>query len=71
LADGQAFLAAGGISGVISIWNLEKRKLQAVIKGAHESAVSSLQFLVNEPVLLSAGTDNSLKVPPSGHETLY
>ncbi|CAK9880713.1 unnamed protein product [Sphagnum jensenii] len=60
--DGQAFLAAGGISGVISIWNLEKRKLQAVIKGAHESAVSSLQFLANEPVLLSAGTDNSLKM---------
>jgi U3 small nucleolar RNA-associated protein 21 len=47
---------------VISIWNLEKRKLQAVIKGAHESAVSSLQFLANEPVLLSAGTDNSLKM---------
>ncbi|KAJ6699672.1 WD REPEAT-CONTAINING PROTEIN 36 [Salix purpurea] len=28
--DGQPLLASGGSSGVISIWNLEKRKLQSV-----------------------------------------
>ena len=61
-ADGQPFLAAGGATGVISIWNLEKRKLQALIEDAHISAVNSLYFLVREPVLLSSGSDNSLKV---------
>lgn len=61
-ADEQPFLAAGGATGVISIWNLEKRKLQAVIEDAHISAVNSLHFLASEPVLLSSGSDNSLKV---------
>ena len=61
-ADGQPFLATGGATGVISIWNLEKRKLQAVIEDAHISAVNSLHFLASEPVLLSSGSDNSLKV---------
>ena len=61
-ADGQPFLAAGGATGVISIWNLEKRKLQALIEDAHISAVNSLHFLASEPVLLSSGSDNSLKV---------
>ncbi|BBN05516.1 U3 small nucleolar RNA-associated protein 21 [Marchantia polymorpha subsp. ruderalis] len=60
--DGQPFLAAGGSSGVISIWDLQKRKLQAVIKDAHDGTVSSLQFFANEPVLLSGSVDNSLKM---------
>lgn len=60
--DGQPFLAAGSAAGVISIWNLEKRKLQAVIEDAHISSVCSLHFLANEPVLLSGGADNSLKM---------
>ncbi|KAI5080871.1 hypothetical protein GOP47_0004054 [Adiantum capillus-veneris] len=60
--DGQPILAAGGSSGVISIWNLEKQKLQGVIKDAHESAVCALYFLSNEPVLLSAAADNSIKM---------
>lgn len=60
--DGQPFLAAAVSTGVISIWNLEKRKLQAVVEDAHSSEIRSLQFLAGEPVLLSAGADNSLKM---------
>ncbi|KAL4561932.1 hypothetical protein LXL04_034116 [Taraxacum kok-saghyz] len=37
--DGQPLLASGGSSGVISIWNLEKRRLQSVIRDAHDSSV--------------------------------
>ncbi|CAN1224039.1 U3 small nucleolar RNA-associated protein 21 homolog [Linum grandiflorum] len=59
--DGQPLLASGGSSGVISIWNLEKRRLQSVIGEAHDSAVVSLHFFANEPVLMSAAADNSLK----------
>lgn len=60
--DGRPLLASGGSSGVISIWNLNKRRLQSVIRDAHDSSVISLNFLANEPVLMSASADNSLKV---------
>ncbi|XP_022996501.1 U3 small nucleolar RNA-associated protein 21 homolog [Cucurbita maxima] len=61
-SDGQPLLASGGSSGVISIWNLEKRRLQSVIREAHDSSIVSLHFLANEPVLMSSSTDNSIKM---------
>ncbi|KAL3567147.1 hypothetical protein D5086_032562 [Populus alba] len=60
--DGQPLLASGGSSGVISIWNLEKRKLQSVVREAHDSSILSLHFLANEPVLMSSSADNSIKM---------
>ncbi|VFQ89188.1 unnamed protein product [Cuscuta campestris] len=60
--DGQPLLASGGSSGVITIWNLEKRRLQSVIKEAHDCSVISLHFFANEPVLLSSSSDNSIKM---------
>lgn len=61
-SDGQPLLASGGSSGVISIWNLEKRKLQSVVREAHDSSIVSLHFFPNEPVLMSSSADNSIKV---------
>ncbi|KAJ6857716.1 LOW QUALITY PROTEIN: U3 small nucleolar RNA-associated protein 21 [Populus alba x Populus x berolinensis] len=61
-SDGQPLLASGGSSGVISIWNLEKRKLQSVVREAHDSSIISLHFLANEPVLMSSSADNSIKM---------
>ncbi|KAI5557727.1 hypothetical protein BDE02_18G122900 [Populus trichocarpa] len=60
--DGQPLLASGGSSGVISIWNLEKRKLQSVVREAHDSSIISLHFLADEPVLMSSSADNSIKM---------
>lgn len=60
--DGQPLLASGGSSGVISIWNLEKRRLQSVIREAHDCAIVSLHFFANEPVLMSSSADNSIKM---------
>lgn len=60
--DGQPHLASGGSSGVISIWNLEKRRLQSVIREAHDSTIVSLHFFANEPVLMSSSADNSIKM---------
>ncbi|KAA8515646.1 hypothetical protein F0562_018743 [Nyssa sinensis] len=60
--DGQPLLASGGSSGVVSIWNLEKRRLQSVIKEAHDSSIVSLHFFANEPVLMSSSADNSVKM---------
>lgn len=61
-SDGQPLLASGGSSGVISVWNLEKRRLQSVIREAHDSAIVSVHFFANEPVLMSASADNSIKM---------
>ncbi|KAI3445057.1 hypothetical protein Pfo_001722 [Paulownia fortunei] len=60
--DGQPLLASGGSSGVISIWNLEKRRLQSVIKEAHDCSIVSLHFFASEPVLMSSSADNSIKM---------
>ncbi|THG00750.1 hypothetical protein TEA_025575 [Camellia sinensis var. sinensis] len=60
--DGQPLLASGGSSGIISIWNLEKRRLQSVIREAHDSSIISLHFFANEPVLMSSSVDNSVKM---------
>lgn len=60
--DGQPLLASGGSSGVISIWNLEKRRIQSIVREAHDSSIVSLHFLANEPVLMSSSADNSVKV---------
>ncbi|XP_043694256.1 WD repeat-containing protein 36 [Telopea speciosissima] len=60
--DGQPLLASGDSSGVISIWDLEKRKLQSVIREAHDNSIISLHFFTNEPVLMSSSADNSIKM---------
>ncbi|XP_074309267.1 uncharacterized protein LOC141643843 [Silene latifolia] len=60
--DGQPLLASGGTSGVISVWNLEKRRLQSVIREAHDNTIISLHFFANEPVLMSSSADNSIKM---------
>ncbi|KAK3017295.1 hypothetical protein RJ639_006399 [Escallonia herrerae] len=60
--DGQPLLASGGSSGVISIWNLDKKRLQCVIRDAHDCSITSLHFFANEPVLMSASVDNSIKM---------
>uniref|UniRef100_A0A0D9WSJ9 WDR36/Utp21 C-terminal domain-containing protein n=1 Tax=Leersia perrieri TaxID=77586 RepID=A0A0D9WSJ9_9ORYZ len=59
--DGQPLLASGGSSGVISIWNLEKRRLHSVIREAHDGSILSLHFFANEPILMSSASDNSIK----------
>ncbi|KAM7260646.1 hypothetical protein ACFE04_011319 [Oxalis oulophora] len=60
--DGRPLLASGGSSGVISIWNLEKKRLHSVIREAHDCSILSLHFLANQPVLMSSSADNSTKM---------
>ncbi|CAJ2665196.1 unnamed protein product [Trifolium pratense] len=60
--DGQPLLASGGSSGVISIWNLEKKRLHSVVREAHDGVITSLHFFANEPVLMSSSADNSIKM---------
>lgn len=55
-------VVSGALTGDIAVWNLQSKKLESVIAGAHDGAVTSLTFLPNEPILLSSGTDNAIKM---------
>lgn len=55
-------VVSGTATGDIAVWNLQSKKLESMIAGAHDGSVSSLVFLPNEPILLSSGTDNSIKM---------
>ncbi|KAG1703419.1 hypothetical protein DVH05_007367 [Phytophthora capsici] len=61
-ASTTPLVVSGSKSGDIAVWNLQTKRLESMITGAHDGAVVSLQFLANEPLLLSSGTDNSIKL---------
>ena len=60
--DGKPHLATGSVEGDIYIWDLEQRRLLHCIKSAHDQKITSLHYIPNQPILCSAGADNSLKV---------
>eukprot|EP00960_Hanusia_phi_P044284 756558-Hanusia_phi.AAC.2 len=60
--DFTSILASCSPSGAIHIWNLEKQQLVASLPQAHEGAVQTCRFLSGEPLLLTTGADNALKV---------
>ncbi|TYZ62185.1 hypothetical protein PybrP1_004937 [[Pythium] brassicae (nom. inval.)] len=55
-------VASGSLTGDIAVWNLASQKLESVLAGAHDGAITSLTFLPNEPILLSSGADNAIKM---------
>ena len=62
-ADGKGILASASTNGHIAFWDLgEGGRLLHLIRGAHDSAVSSIEWLPGQPVLLSSAGDNSIKV---------
>ncbi|EFJ49064.1 hypothetical protein VOLCADRAFT_59899 [Volvox carteri f. nagariensis] len=58
---GLPLMAAGGGGGVITVWNLEERRLHTVIRDAHDGQLLSLHFFPGEPLLMSSAADNSVK----------
>jgi len=60
--DGQQIMATGGLNGDIALWNLDERRLSYVMKGVHNGEVISAQFLNGQPIMITSGNDNSLKV---------
>jgi WD40 repeat protein len=60
--DENHLMASANTSGDIALWNLEKRRLQHSLKGAHNAFIASVEFLMGQPILVSSGADNSLKV---------
>lgn len=58
---GVPLMAAGGGAGVVTVWNLEERKLHCTIRDAHDAPLAALHFFAGEPVLLSSAGDNAVK----------
>lgn len=55
-------VVTGSVSGDVAVWNLQDKRLESMIANAHDGAVVSLVFLPNEPILLSSGADNAIKM---------
>ncbi|KAG8927888.1 hypothetical protein FRC01_006761 [Tulasnella sp. 417] len=61
-ADGQPVLATASASGNIALWDLNAGgRLLHMIHGAHDGAVTSIQWVPGQALLISSGEDNSLK----------
>ncbi len=59
-------MASASSSGHIALWDLNAGgRLLHIIRGAHDSAVSSVEWVPGQPLLVSSGGDNSVKVEAS------
>ena len=63
LSDGPPTLASASETGHISLWDLGSGgRLLHTVRGAHEGSISALEWISGQPLLISSGDDNSVKV---------
>lgn len=63
LTDGEPILATASSNGHIAMWDLNSGgRLIHVIRGAHDSSVNAIEWVPGQPLLISSGSDNSVKV---------
>ncbi|KAG9487945.1 hypothetical protein GDO78_007643 [Eleutherodactylus coqui] len=60
--DGHPIMAAGSPIGHIGLWDLEEKKLMSQMRKAHSTAIAGLTFVHGEPLLITNGADNALRV---------
>ncbi|KAL1773937.1 WD repeat-containing protein 36 [Sigmodon hispidus] len=60
--DGHPVMAAGSPCGHIGLWDLEDKKLINQMRNAHSTAIAGLTFLHREPLLITNGADNALRI---------
>lgn len=60
--DGHPVMAAGSPVGHIGLWDLEEKKLVCQMRDAHSTAIAGLTFLHGEPLLVTNGADNAIRV---------
>ncbi|CAJ0829013.1 9830_t:CDS:10 [Entrophospora sp. SA101] len=61
LKDYQHFMATANMCGDIFLWDLDNKRLSHVMKGAHDGLIPSIKFLNGQPLLITSGSDNSIK----------
>ncbi|XP_063820182.1 WD repeat-containing protein 36 [Pseudophryne corroboree] len=60
--DGHPIMAAGSPIGHIGLWDLEEKKLMSQMREAHTTAIAGLTFVHAEPLLITNGADNAIRV---------
>ncbi|XP_061590565.1 WD repeat-containing protein 36 [Cololabis saira] len=60
--DGPPIVASGSPQGHIAFWDLKQRHLVTQQRCAHGTAVAAATFLHGEPLLITNGADNAIKV---------
>ncbi|KAI0333500.1 Utp21-domain-containing protein [Cubamyces sp. BRFM 1775] len=61
-SDGHPILATASSTGHIALWDLNSGgRLLHLVRGAHDGAVTALEWIPGQPVLISSGEDNSVK----------
>lgn len=55
-------MAAGSPVGHIGLWDLEEKKLIGQMRDAHDTAIAGMNFLLSEPLLITNGADNAIRV---------
>ncbi|KAF7796706.1 hypothetical protein EIP86_007889 [Pleurotus ostreatoroseus] len=61
-SDGHPILASASSNGHIALWDLNAGgRLLHVIRGAHDGAVTAIEWVPGQPLLISSGEDNSVK----------
>lgn len=55
-------MAAGSPIGHIALWDLEEKKLMCQMQDAHSTAVAGMSFVPGEPLLITNGADNAIRV---------
>lgn len=65
-SDGPPIVASGSPQGHIAFWDLERRQVVTQQRHVHSTAVAAATFLHGEPLLITTGADNTIKVnePP-------
>ncbi|KAI8805203.1 Utp21 specific WD40 associated putative domain-containing protein [Cladochytrium replicatum] len=59
--DERTHMATGSMSGDLHIWDLEAQRLVHTVNGAHDGTITSVHFFTGQALLLTAGSDNSVK----------
>ncbi|KFP65393.1 WD repeat-containing protein 36, partial [Cariama cristata] len=60
--DGHPVMAAGSPVGHIALWDLEEKKLMCQMQDAHSTAIAGMSFVPGEPLLITNGADNAIRV---------
>lgn len=60
--DEHPHMATANMHGDVALWDMEKKRLFHTLKGAHDGLIMSMQFLNGQPLMITGGADNAVKV---------
>ncbi|KAJ3255449.1 hypothetical protein HK103_006266 [Boothiomyces macroporosus] len=59
--DGQTIMATGSMAGDLALWDLGEKRLVHLMTNCHLSSIHTCFFFNGMPLLVTAGSDNSIK----------